>query len=51
MFRKSLIKPMIFKVFSFKNSRIRGVRSRVILGGFRFLDGGVKIRLFGFYTP
>lgn len=42
---------MIFKVFSFKNSRIRGVRSRVILGGFRFLDGGVKIRLFGFYIP
>jgi len=24
---------------------------RVILGGFRFLDGGVKIRPFGFYTP
>ena len=51
MFRKSLIKPTIFKVLAFKNSRIRGVRNRAILGGFRFLDGGVKIRPFGFYTP
>ena len=42
---------MIFKVFAFKNLRIRGARSRAILGGFRFLDGGVKIRLFGFYIP
>lgn len=42
---------MIFKVLVFKNSRIRGVRSRVILGVFRCLNGGVKIRPFGFYTP